>query len=155
VPKATVIISLLTSLNSIIGLILADLWFKGYEVGDDRETGNILLFKLVLIHFITGLIAMTLTLLFMKDKPDTPPSFVQDVKRVDYLDALKQIIKNFGFIRILVSAALFMGPFVAILSVMAFYLDAYGITEIGIVYVFLLFALIGGYSIGGALIKKF
>jgi len=74
---------------------------------------------------------MILILISFKQKPKTPPSFIEDkVKRIDFKIASKKFLKNPTVIKALLVVGLAMGAFNGFISVIAFFLEPYGIEDV-------------------------
>lgn len=71
---------------------------------------------MLLTYGILSLVACVIYLIFVKNKPPTPPSEVITDEKVMMLDGLKKLIKNFNFIILIVAFLIGLGIFNTILT---------------------------------------
>ena len=86
---------------------------------------SLLFFYAILISIITLLV-----LVFFKDKPLTPPSYTSQIKREDFVQASKSLIKNKNYIFFMLGASMLFGCTTGGLIVnVSFFVKPFGFTE--------------------------
>ncbi len=65
----------------------------------------------MLIHAIMGYVCFGLNLIFQRNKPPTPPSESETVKRDPFMVAICKILRNTNYIKLLIAFGCFFGVF--------------------------------------------
>lgn len=65
----------------------------------------------MLLHAVMGYICYGLNLIFQRNKPPTPPSEAEKIKRDPFLVAIKKMMTNWNYIKLFIAFGCFFGIF--------------------------------------------
>ena len=114
--KITQILTLVLNVSLIIGVIIPTVVFGSYkpvthEDGNNYEEGKKLTFELMLLHAVMGYIFYGANLIFQRNKPPTPPSEAEKIKRDPFLVSIKKMMTNWNYIKLFLAFGCFFGIF--------------------------------------------
>ncbi len=82
--------------------------------------------KYLWMYAIIGSVCCLMTIVFMRNKPKTPPSMSASVARDPLCKSLRMLFKNMNFIILLVGYTLVYGVYTIFGACVSFFTDEYG-----------------------------
>ena len=121
--NATTIASVAMMLGAAVGMLVPPLFVS--SKGSKDEVTYLMGFEAVLTTVVcTG------SLVWMRNKPPTPPSATAAIKREDFWPAFKSIMSNLNFLPVLVIASLGLGVINIFSTVVEIVIDKYGFKSV-------------------------
>ena len=149
-------------LGAGIGYGMVGGWFQGVkklENGEDDPMEFKEKFKVLMVtHFLMALVAWIIVMIFIKEKPDKPPSAIGKMKyeALDFRQSVTVLKENPNFLKLLIAYAFPFGSFLAVGSLLSNVFDPLGFTASEVSYSSLALLLCGvlGAVIFGAILDK-
>jgi hypothetical protein len=125
----TSLISLMTTLSAVIGLVISGIAYYGYNHENDTEDfseGKSISENLMIFEFIMSFVCMFPNMIFMQNKPPTPPSRSAEAEKEDAVKSLKVLLKSKNYWLILNVMGVFFGGFLAVNVNLSFIIAPFG-----------------------------
>jgi FLVCR family feline leukemia virus subgroup C receptor-related protein len=122
----TILLVLTGTAGGAIGFLL-----PGSMVGSESspDKGKELFMKLLLIEAIIATVLSAPVFIFFREKPPTPPSPSASVKRENFKNSMKLLVKNKPFLVLLLQQCTVLGAVNSFASVLQSLIDPFGYTQ--------------------------